>query len=159
MQHIFSISVENKSGVLAHISGMFAARGYNIDSLTVAETEDPGVSHMTIVTHGDDAIIEQIRKQLSKIIDVIKVNDISTVNHVERDLMLVRVKANGDTRTDLLQLGEAFEGAVVDIGMKHLTFEITGPEEKLYAFIELLRPYGIEEASRTGRIAMARGAK
>ncbi len=157
MQHIFSINVENKSGVLAHISGMFASRGYNIDSLTVAETEDPDVSHMTIVTHGDDAIIEQIRKQLSKIIDVLKVNDISMVDHVERDLMLVRVTATTESRTDLLQLCEAFEGKVVDIGSKHLTFEVAGPEQKLRAFLELLRPYGIQEAARTGRIAMARG--
>ena len=157
MRHIISAIVENKPGVLAHISGLFAGRGYNIDSLAVGETEDPNRSRMTIVSRGDDAILEQIRKQLTKIIDVIKVTDFSDVDFVERDLMLIKVAVRPERRGEIFEVVEVFRGKVVDIGPKHLTLELSGPEKKVEAFIDLMKPYGIREVVRTGRIAIARG--
>ncbi len=157
MRHVISAIVENKPGVLAHIAGLFAGRGFNIDSLAVGETEDPARSRMTVVARGDDAVLEQIRKQLGKIIDVIKVVDFSGADTVERDLMLIKVAASPDRRGEVFEIAEVFRGKVVDIGPKHLTLEVSGPEKKIEAFIDLVKPYGVKELVRTGRIALARG--
>ena len=157
MRHIISAVVENKPGVLAHIAGLFAGRGFNIDSLAVGETEDENRSRMTVVVKGDDAVLEQVRKQLSKIIDVIKVSDFSDVDFVERDLALVKVAVKPEKRGEVFEIAEVFRGKVVDIGAKYLTLEISGPEKKIEAFVDLMKPYGIREVVRTGRIAIARG--
>jgi len=157
MRHIISAIVENKPGVLAHISGLFASRGFNIDSLAVGETEDPARSRMTVVVRGDDTVLEQVRKQLGRIIDVIKVTDFSDADFVERDLMLIKVAAKPEKRTEVFETVDVFRAKVVDIGPKHLTIEIAGPEKKIQAFIDLMKPHGIREVVRTGRIAIARG--
>jgi len=157
MRHIISAIVENKPGVLAHIAGLFAGRGFNIDSLAVGETEDESRSRMTVVVKGDDAVLEQVRKQLGKIIDVIKVSDFSDVDFVERDLALVKVTVKSEKRGEVFEIVEVFRGKVVDIGAKYLTLEISGPEKKIEAFVDLMKPYGIREVVRTGRIAIARG--
>jgi len=128
MRHIISVVVENKPGVLAHIAGLFAGRGFNIDSLAVGETEDESRSRMTVVVRGDDAVLEQVRKQLGKIIDVIKVSDFSGAECVERDLALIKVSARPEKRGEIFEIAEVFRGKVVDIGAKHLTLEISGPE-------------------------------
>jgi acetolactate synthase-1/3 small subunit len=157
MRHIISAIVENKPGVLAHIAGLFAGRGFNIDSLAVGETEDPARSRMTVVVRGDDAVLEQVRKQLGKIVDVIKVSDFAGADIVERDLALVKVAVRPDKRSEVFEVTDVFRGKVVDIGAKHLTIELAGPEKKIEAFIDLLKPYGIKELVRTGRIAIGRG--
>lgn len=157
MRHVLSVLVQNQPGVLAHISGMFASRGFNIDSLAVGETENPELSRMTIVIKGDDAVLEQVRKQLSKILTVVKVQDISCMNYVERDLMLIKVRANSSQRVEIGQLVEAFRGRLVDISPESLVIELDGQEGKIEAFIELMRNYGIIELARTGRIALVRG--
>jgi len=159
VKHIISAMVQNESGVLAHISGLFAGRGFNIDSLTVGETEDPDVSRMTIVAEGDEEILEQIIKQLRKVITVISVRDYSEASYVERDLMLMKVNVAPARRGEVIELVNLFRGRVVDVGMNELMVELSGPEEKIEAFIALVRPYGIKEVCRTGRIAMLRGAK
>jgi acetolactate synthase I/III small subunit len=157
MRHVLSALVMNQPGVLAHISGMLASRGFNIDSLAVGETEKPELSRITFVVHGDDAELEQVRKQLGKIITVVKVLDISTEDYVERDLMLVKVNANAPERSEIALLVEMFRGRVVDISTTTMMIEISGQEQKIEAFIELMRPYGIVELARTGRIALVRG--
>ena len=157
MRHTISAIVENKPGVLAHIAGLFAGRGFNIDSLAVGETEDPARSRMTVVVRGDDAVLEQVRKQLGKIIDVIKVQDYSGEKVVERDLMLIKVSARPEKRGEIFEIVEVFRAKVVDIGPRHLTLEASGPEAKIEALIDLLKPYGIKEVVRTGRIALPRG--
>jgi acetolactate synthase-1/3 small subunit len=157
MRHIISAIVENKPGVLAHIAGLFAGRGFNIDSLAVGETEDPTRSRMTVVVRGDDAVLEQVRKQLGKIVDVIKVSDFAGEDIVERDLMLIKVGVRPEKRGEVFEVASVFRGKIVDIGAKHLTIEIAGPEKKIEAFIDLLKPYGIKELARTGRIALGRG--
>lgn len=159
MKHIISALVSNQVGVLAHVASLFAARGYNIDSMNVGETEDPAVSRMTIVAHGDDAVIEQIVKQLRKLINVIKVQDLSGQPYVERDLMLIKVATPGERRGEVIDLVEVFRGKVVDISHRDITIELSGPEAKIEAFISLCRPYGIKETVRSGRIALMRGAK
>ncbi len=159
MAHLFSCVVQNKPGVLARIAGLFAGRGFNIDSLTVGTTDDPKVSRMTIATHGDEQILEQIRKQLSKIIDIVNVYDLGEVDCVERDLVLMKVNAQPSRRSAILQNVELFRGKVVDVGPKELMLELSGAEEKIEAFVELMRPFGIKELARTGMIAMARGPR
>jgi acetolactate synthase-1/3 small subunit len=157
MRHVLSAVVQNVPGVLAHISGMLASRGYNIDSLAVGETEDPNLSRMTFVVVGDDRVLEQVRKQLEKIVTVVRVDDISSQDHVERDLMLLKVKSPpGTTRSHILQLVDTFRGRIVDVGAEEIMIEISGRESKIEAFIELMRPYDITELVRTGRIAMVR---
>jgi acetolactate synthase-1/3 small subunit len=157
MRHVLSAVVQNVPGVLAHISGMLASRGYNIDSLAVGETEDPNLSRMTFVVVGDDRVLEQVGKQLEKIVTVVRVDDISGQDHVERDLMLVKVKAAaGSQRSEIRELTEIFRGQIVDVGEEELMIEISGRENKIEAFIERMRPYGIVELVRTGRIAMVR---
>jgi acetolactate synthase-1/3 small subunit len=157
MRHVLSALVHNQPGVLAHISGMLASRGFNIDSLAVGETEDPNLSRITFVVHGDDKQLEQVRKQLDKVVTVVRVQDISSEDFVERDLMIVKVKASPQQRMEIVLLVEMFRGRVVDIGMETLMIEIAGQERKIEAFIELMRPYGIVELARTGRIALVRG--
>jgi acetolactate synthase-1/3 small subunit len=157
MRHVLSALVQNQPGVLAHISGMLASRGFNIDSLAVGETEVPDLSRMTFVVNGDDAELEQVRKQLGKIITVVQVQDISSEDFVERDLMLLKVNANAQQRTEIVLLVEMFRGRVVDISPQTMMVEISGQERKIEAFIELMRPYGIVELARTGRIALVRG--
>jgi acetolactate synthase-1/3 small subunit len=157
MRHVLSALVHNTPGVLAQVSGMLATRGFNIDSLAVGETEDPELSRMTFVVKGDDTVLEQVRKQLDKLISVVRVDDISGQSYVERDLMLLRVKANSQQRMEIALLVEMFRARVVDVSATDLMIEISGIETKLEAFIDLMRPYGIIELARTGRIALVRG--
>jgi len=159
MKHIISALVENKPGVLAHVAGMFAARGFNIDSLVVGRTEDPDLSRMTLVVVGDDRVVEQVRKQLAKIIPVVKVQDFAGQPVVARDLMLITISAPPQMRPEILSLIEMFKGKVVDIGQKFVMVEVSGPEEKIEAFIDVCKPYGIKSVARTGTIAMPRQAK
>ena len=159
MKHIISALVENKSGVLANVAGMFAARAFNIDSLVVGRTEDPNLSRMTIVVVGDDRILEQVRKQLAKLIPVVKVQDFVGQPVVARDLMLISISAPPAKRHEILALIEMFKGKVVDIGQKFIMVEISGPEEKIEAFIDICKPYGIKSVARTGTIAMPRQTK
>ncbi len=156
MKHTISVLVENKFGVLARIAGLFSGRGYNIDSLSVAETTDPTVSRMTIVVHGDDRIIEQITKQLNKLIDVIKVQDYAGENYLERELVLVKVHTTSQTRPEVMQIVDIFRGKIVDVGPSYVTVELTGTEDKVDAMVGLLTPFGIRELVRTGKIAIAR---
>jgi acetolactate synthase I/III small subunit len=157
MRHVLSALVQNQPGVLAHISGMLASRGFNIDSLAVGETEHHDLSRMTFVIHGDDNVLDQIRKQLDKIVTVVRVDDISSEDFVERDLMLIKVSSNAAQRPELFLLAESFRGRVVDIQHDNILMEISGTEGKVEAFIHLMRPYGILELARTGRIALVRG--
>jgi acetolactate synthase-1/3 small subunit len=158
-KHIISALVVNRPGVLAHVAGLFSARGFNIESLAVGETETHEFSRMTIVVAGDEDILEQVRKQLGKLIDTVKVQDFSSVRHVARDLMLMRVNASVTRRNEILELVNIFRAKVVDVGHNELMIELAGSEEKIEAFVDLLRPYGIREMVRTGRIALARAAQ
>ena len=159
MRHHLSATVQNVPGVLSHVSGMLASRGYNIDSLAVGETEDPGFSRMTFVLRGDDRVLEQVRRQLEKIVTVVRVDDISSRNFVERDLMLIKVAAEaGRSRTEVKELAEIFRGRIVDVTADNVVVEMSGTEKKLEGFIEMMRPHGILELVRTGRIAMVRGS-
>lgn len=159
MKHTISVLVENQFGVLARVAGLFSARGFNIDSLAVGETEDPTVSRMTIITHGDDRVIEQIRKQLDKLIDVIKVQDLTEEERIERDLVLVKVNADTGVRADLMQIVNTFRGKIVDVTPKSFTVEVTGNDSKVDAMLELLRPFGLKEVVRTGTIAISRNSE
>jgi acetolactate synthase-1/3 small subunit len=159
IRHVLSALVQNQPGVLAHVSGMFASRGFNIDSLAVGETENPHLSRITVVVMGDDRLLEQVRKQLEKIVTVVKVLDISREDYVERDLMLIKVDAPPDRRTEILGLAQIFRGRIVDVSADHVMIEISGQEKKIEAFIDQLRPYGIRELARTGRIALVRGSR
>ena len=157
MRHVISALVQNVPGVLAHISGMLASRGFNIDSLAVGETEDVRLSRMTFVVVGDDSVLEQVRKQLEKIVTVVRVLDVSSQDYVERDLLLMKVKAPaGSARSEIRELVDIFRGQIVDVGPNEVMVEISGRENKVQAFIERMRPYGISELVRTGRIAMVR---
>jgi acetolactate synthase-1/3 small subunit len=153
------VLVENKFGVLSRVAGLFSARGYNIESLSVGETLDPSVSRMTLVVRGDAFIIEQVIKQLHKLIDVIKVTDLSEENHVEREMVLLKVNAEPANRGEILRLGDIFRAKVVDVTPTTYTLEVTGEESKIEGIIELLRPFGIQEIVRTGKVAIARGPK
>jgi acetolactate synthase-1/3 small subunit len=159
MKHVLSVMVENKVGVLAHIAGLFSARGFNIDSLTVAETDDPQYSRITMTVAGDDRVIEQVRKQLEKIIDVIKVTDFAGQDYIERDLMLLKVNVAPGKRGEILELVQVFRAKVVDVSAKDMVVEVAGPERKIEAFLSLVRPYGIREVVRAGRVGMLRGAR
>jgi acetolactate synthase-1/3 small subunit len=159
MKHIISALVENKPGVLAHVAGMFAARAFNIDSLAVGRTEDPELSRMTIVVIGDDRVVEQVRKQLAKIVPVVKVQDFAGQPIVARDLMLISISAPPEKRPEVVSLIEMFRAKVVDIGPKQLMVEVSGPETKIEAFINACGPYGIRNMVRTGTIAMPRQTK
>ncbi len=158
MRHVLSAVVQNVPGVLAHISGMLASRGFNIDSLAVGETEDAQLSRMTFVVVGDDRVLEQVRRQLEKIVTVVRVLDVSSQDFVERDLMLIKIHAPaGNCRTEVRELADVFRGRIVDISAEQLVVEISGPERKIESFIDLMRPYGIVELVRSGRIAIVRG--
>ncbi len=159
MKHVISVLVENKVGVLARITGLFSGRGFNIESLAVGETENMDISRMTIVVSGDEAILEQVRKQLGKVIDTIKVTDCTGTDYVERDLMLIKINAAPGKRSEIVELVDVFRGKIIDVGQKDMVIEISGPEDRLEAMLDLLRPYGIKEVARTGRIAMNRGPK
>jgi acetolactate synthase-1/3 small subunit len=158
-KHTISVLVENKFGVLSRVAGLFSARGYNIESLSVGETLDPAVSRMTLVVRGDEFVIEQVTKQLHKLIDVIKVSDLTDDSHVDRELVLIRVNAEPQHRAEILRSADIFRAKVVDVTPVSFILEATGDEAKLEALIELLRPMGIQEIVRTGRVAIARGPK
>ncbi len=159
MKHVISVLVQNRSGVLARVAGLFSARGFNIESLAVGETEESSISRMTIVVSGDERILEQVTKQLNKLIDVIKVSDFTNEEFISRDLILVKVNINVSTRAEIMQLVDIFRAKIVDVGTKSLIIELTGDEEKITGFINLVKPFGIKEMVRTGRVAMARGIK
>jgi len=158
-QHIISALVENKPGVLARVSGMFSGRGFNIHSLTVAPTLDTAYSRMTIVSQGNEQIIEQIIKQLRKLINVVKVQDLTAEDHVDREVVLIRVNAADEKRAEALRITDIFRGKVVDVSHDTLTIEVSGVEGKIEAILELLTPIGILELIRTGRIAIPRAKK
>jgi acetolactate synthase-1/3 small subunit len=158
-KHTIAVHVENRFGVLSRVANLFSARGYNIESLSVGETLDPTVSRMTIVVKGDEFVIEQVIKQLHKLIDVIKVQDLTDESHVERELVLIRVNAEPQYRAEILRTADIFRARVVDVTPLSFVLEATGDEEKLEALIELLRPMGIQELVRTGKIAIVRGPK
>lgn len=158
MQHTITVLVENRPGVLARVSGLFARRGFNIESLAVSITDDPTVSRMTIVVTGDDSTLAQINKQTSKLIDVIKVVDYSEIPTVERELALIKVKAESAERAAIMQIVDIFRAKIIDISETSFTIEVTGGTDKVDAIEDLLRPYGIMEVVRTGKIAMARGS-
>ncbi len=158
-RHIFSVLVENRFGVLARVAGLFSGRGFNIDSLNVAETHDNSISHITLVTHGDAQIIDQIYQHLNRLIDVIEVTDLSTAGkHVERELVIIKIATDDpQKRTEVLQVAEVFRGRVIDMKPASLVLELTGDEGKLKAAIDIFNTYGILELARTGKIAMLRG--
>ena len=158
-KHTIAVLVENKFGVLSRVAGLFSARGYNIESLSVGETLDPSVSRMTLVVRGDVFVIEQVMKQLHKLIDVIKVTDLSEEDHVEREMVLIRVNAEPANRAEILRIGDIFRAKVVDVTPVTYTLEVTGEEPKLDAFVELLRPFGVQELVRTGKVAIQRAPK
>ena len=157
MRHIISILVENEAGALSRISGLFSARGYNIESLTVAPTEDASMSRMTIVTSGSDDVVEQITKQLNKLIDVVKVVDLSDGDHIERELMLVKVRAAGKDRDEMKRMAEIFRGRIIDVTDKSYTIELTGTGSKLDAFLNAIERSAILETVRTGASGIGRG--
>jgi acetolactate synthase-1/3 small subunit len=159
MRHVISALVMNEPGVLASVAGLFSARGFNIDSLVVGRTENPDLSRMTVVCTGDDNTLEQIRKQLSKLVPVVKVRDYKDASYVERDLCLVTVSVGPEQRSEVIDFVNLFRGKVVDVAKNSLMVEIAGTEEKIEALVELLKPYGIKELARTGVIAMARGTQ
>src|SRR6185503_501715 len=154
MRHTISVLVENEFGVLARVAGLFSGRGFNIESLSVAETLDPTVSRLTLVTRGDDQVLEQIEKQLNKLVNVIRVTDFTNTEHVERELVLIKVKAEERTRGELVNIVDIFRGKIIDVGPSSHVVEVTGSQDKIAAIIELLKPLGITEIVRTGRVAM-----
>ena len=159
MRHILSILLENEAGALSRVVGLFSARGYNIDSLAVATTEDPTLSRMTIVTHGSDDVLEQITKQLNKLIEVVKVIDLNESEHIEREMMLIKVRATGKDREEMKRMADIFRGRIVDVSDKTYTIELTGPSEKLNAFIEAIDRAVILETVRTGASGVGRGER
>jgi acetolactate synthase I/III small subunit len=156
MRHTISVVVENKFGALTRIAGLFSGRGFNIDTLNVAPTQDPTISRMTIVTRGDDATLEQIVKQLNKLVDVLKVIDFRADEYIDRELVLAKVSVNSQTRTEVMQIADIFRGKIVDVQQNSLTIEVTGNESKVEKFIELMVPFGLLDLTRTGKLALAR---
>ncbi len=156
MRHTISVLVENKFGVLTRVAGLFSGRGYNIDSLNVAPTQDASTSRMTIVTRGDEATLDQIVKQLKKLVDVIQVQDFHAGEYVDRELVLVKVGVDSKSRAEVMQITDIFRAKIVDVQPKSLTIEITGNESKVEKFIELMKTFGIIDLSRTGKVALAR---
>ena len=159
MRHVITVLVDNEPGVLSRVSGLFSGRGFNIESLNVAETLDPSVSRMTLVSRGNDQIIEQIIKQLNKLVNVIKVFDLTSQDYVDREMALIKVNAEASTRAEVLRIVDIFRGQVVDVSSKSYTLEITGDDKKIQAIVELLLPFGIQEIVRTGKVAIARAKK
>jgi len=158
-KHILSLLVDNEPGVLTRITGLFSGRGFNIESLSVAETTEPNISRVTIVTNGDMNILEQIKKQLNKLINVVKVLDFKGTPFVQRELALIKVRAKPEHRAEILRMVDIFRSRVVDVGAEYYTMELTGDEDKIAAFLELLKPMGIKEIAKTGSIALAREKK
>jgi len=158
-KHILSLLVENHQGILAKLASLIAAKGYNIDSLSVAETLDPSISRMTLAVHGDEWVIEQAVKQFHRLIDVIKVTDLTDEEHIGREMVFVRVNAEPANRAEILRINEIFRGRIVDVTPASYTLEITGEEKKIAAVLELLQPFGIQEIVRSGMLAIARGSK
>ena len=159
MRHVISMLVENEPGVLSRVSALFSGRGFNIESLNVAESLDPTISRMTLITSGNEQIIEQIIKQLNKLVNVVKVMDLTGSDFVDREMILVRVRAEATSRAEVLRILEIFRGRVVDVSPKSYTLEITGDEKKIQAMVELLTPFGILEIVRTGKVAIMRAKK
>lgn len=159
MKHTLSVLVENKPGVLNRIAGLFARRGFNIDSLAVGETEDPKLARMTIMVDAQDQPLEQVTKQLHKLINVIKITDLDPASSVDRELVMVKVKADATNRSEIMQIVEIFRAKIIDVSKTMLVIEVTGTREKVNAIMKLLRPFGIVELVRTGRIAMSRGTE
>ena len=159
MRHTISILVENEFGVLARVAGLFSGRGFNIESLSVAETMDPTVSRITLVTRGEDQVLEQIEKQLNKLIAVIKVIDFTNTAHVERELVLIKVGVDERSRGEIVNIVDIFRGNIIDVSRRSYVIEVTGTEDKIDALIELLKPIGIKEIVRTGKVAMFRGTR
>lgn len=159
MRHTLAVLVENNPGVLARVAGLFSRRGYNIDSLAVGRTDNPTVSRMTIVVEGDARVLEQVTKQLHKLVDVIKISDVTSDEYVDRELVMIKVAADPTQRGEIMQIADVFRARIVDLGKKTLTLECTGNDGKINAFEESLRPYGIKELVRTGKIAMLRGSR
>lgn len=159
MRHTLAVLVENKSGVLTRVAGLFSRRGYNIDSLAVGVTEDSTISRMTIVVRGDDHVLEQVTKQLNKLIDVIRVTDLGADESVERELALIKVVADASNRSEIIQIVDIFRARIIDVAAKSMTIEVTGDEGKIMGIEQLLRPFGIKEMVRTGKVAMTRGIK
>ena len=159
MRHVISALVINEPGVLAGVAGMFSARGFNIDSLVVGRTEDPNLSRMTIVVNADDVTLDQVRKQLAKLVSCVNVRDFAGTAYIERDLALLTVACNAEKRREVVEIVELFRGKVVDVASASITVELAGTEDKLEAFIDLMQPYGIEALARTGVIAMPRGTQ
>ncbi len=159
MKRTIGVLVENRFGVLARVAGLFSARGYNIDSLCVGETEDPAVSRMTVVVHGDEAVLEQIIKQLNKLVDTIDVFDLTRESFVERELVIVKVAAGSKQRSEVIEIATIFRAKVVDVTTDSMILEVTGAEEKVEAFIDMMRGFGIKELVRTGEIAIARSPR
>ena len=156
MRHVLSALVQNLPGVLSHVAGMLASRGFNIDSLAVGETESPDISRMVFVVRGDAAVLNQVRRQLEKLVTVVRVENLSEIDFVERDLMLLKVDVPEGRRSEMMELVEIFRGRVVDVSPRQMMIEISGKESKVEAFVEVMRPFGIVELARTGRIAMPR---
>ncbi len=156
MRHTISVTVENRSGVLSRVVGLFSGRGFNIDSLSVGETIDPEISRITIVTTGDDRIIEQVAKQLNKLIDVIKVTDLTDLNFVDREMILIKISATDKTKAEILRINDIFRGKIVDVSQASYTFEITGDDGKIEAFIKMVKPFGVKDIARTGKVAISR---
>jgi len=159
MRHTISVWVKNQHGVLARVSNLFAARGYNIDSLVVGVTDNPKVSRMTIVTRGEERVIDQVEKQLNKLIDVIRVEDLTATDFIARDLALLKVKVDSSNRSHVMEIAQCFDAKIVDVALKSLTLEVTGKESKVDALVELLKPYGLLEMVRTGEVAIFRGKR
>ncbi len=159
MRHIISILIENESGALSRVAGLFSARGYNIESLTVAPTEDPSLSRMTLVTRGSEEIIEQITKQLNKLIDVVKLIDLAESFHIERELMMIKIKTTGEMRDEIRSMADIFRGNIIDVTPTTYIVEMTGPSEKLDAFIAAIEPDTIIEVVRSGPTGISRGEK
>ena len=156
MRHTISVLVENKFGALTRVAGLFSGRGFNIDTLNVAPTQDPTMSRMTVVVKGDDTVLEQITKQLNKLVDVIKVQDFREGEYVDRELVLIKVGVDAKSRPEVMQICDIFRAKIVDVAHKALTVEITGNESKVAAFMELMEPFGIRDITRTGKVAMPR---
>ena len=157
MRHIISLLMENEAGALSRVAGLFSARGYNIESLSVAPTEDPTLSRMTLVTIGSDEVVEQVTKQLNKLIEVVKIIDLNDGNHIERELMLVKVRAAGPDREEIKRLAEIFRGSIIDVTDKSYTIELTGTSSKLDAFLEAIERSAVLETVRTGASGIGRG--
>ncbi len=159
MQHTLSVLVINNPGVLTRVSGLFSRRGFNIDSISVGASEHPQMSRMTIVVQGDETVLEQVTKQLHKLIEVVKISDITSENYVDRELVLIKVQADASVRGEIMQLAEIFRAKIVDVAAKTLVVEVTGDSGKIQAMIQSLKKFGIRELVRTGKVAMLRGSK